>query len=195
MKLSNLLKLGIFHKYLFKKFAFTCCGEWSPGLLDPPLFFRNCLKSFKIDEDFLLFKPLEVGDGNLFVELNGDLDWTKSNMDCVDPFLDLKEFEKDNVDVELLEDPDDDKLFVVLLDGDEVVWFFLKCSGESEFGKNGDFTDLTVTDVPEGIPLTLSRLESCILESLVILSTFVLFSTPFVSFLVMVVCPPRVEIR
>ena len=143
----------------------------------------------------MLFKPLEVGDGNLFVELNGDLDWTKSNMDCVDPFLDLKEFEKDNVDVELLEDPDDDKLFVVLLDGDEVVWFFLKCSGESEFGKNGDFTDLTVTDVPEGIPLTLSRLESCILESLVILSTFVLFSSPFNSFLVMVVWPPRIKMK
>ena len=131
----------------------------------------------------------------MFVELNGDFDWTKSNIDWVDPFLDLKEFEKDNVDVELLEDPDDDKLFVVLLDGDEVVWFFLKCS-EVEFGKNGDFTDLTVTDVPEGIPLTLSRLESCILESLVILSTtFVLFSSPFISFLVMVVWPPRIEMK
>ena len=96
----------------------------------------------------------------------------------VDPFLDLNGFEKDNVEVELLEDE-----LVVL----EVVVL------PAVVGK----IDLTVTEVPEGMPLTLSRLESS-LDSLVtfdVLSFLVGFiiASPSKTFLVMVVCPPSIE--
>ena len=98
----------------------------------------------------------------------------------VEPVLDLNEFEKDNVEVLEFDDGD--------------------CEDETLFGN-----DLTVTDVPEGIPLTLSRFLVLFPDSLTfvgfdlvttsdLLSTFLtLFFSSSKSFLVMVVWPPSKE--
>lgn len=97
----------------------------------------------------------------------------------VEPVLDLNEFEKDNVEVLEFDD------------------------GETLFGN-----DLTVTDVPEGIPLTLSRFlvfsdsfltfvvgfDFLVTTSAGLLSTFLtLVFSSSKSFLVMVVWPPSKE--
>ena len=99
----------------------------------------------------------------------------------LEPFLDLNEFEKDNVEVLEFDDGD--------------------CDDETLFGN-----DLTVTDVPEGIPLTLSRFLVLFPDSLTfvgfdlvttsedLLSTFLtLVFSSSKSFLVMVVWPPSKE--
>lgn len=99
----------------------------------------------------------------------------------VEPVLDLNEFEKDNVEVLEFDDGD--------------------CDDETLFGN-----DLTVTDVPEGIPLTLSRFLVLFPDSLTfvgfdlvttsedLLSTFLtLVFSSSKSFFVMVVWPPSKE--
>ena len=97
----------------------------------------------------------------------------------VEPVLDLNEFEKDNVEVLEFDDGD--------------------CDDETLFGN-----DLTVTDVPEGIPLTLSRFlvfpDSLTFVGFDLVTTSDLLSTFLTlvfssskSFLVMVVWPPSKE--
>ena len=121
---------------LFPTTLFDWIG-WSPALVRG--FFLNCLRSLTIEEDFLLLvddKPFGlVGDDDVFDDGDGNFGeaaWTKSIME-LEPFLDLNEFEKDKVEVlELFDEGDCDE-------------------EETLFGN-----DLTVTDVPEGIPLTLS---------------------------------------
>ena len=188
---------------LFPTTLFDWIG-WSPALVRG--FFLNCLRSLTIEEDFLLLvddKPFGlVGDDDVFDDGDGNFGeaaWTKSIME-LEPFLDLNEFEKDNVEVLLL-------LFELF---EFPANFWLDGEDEALFG-----IDLTVTDVPEGIPLTLSFfslfefsanfwlvgldflllvLTASLNDDFGLLSTFLTFVfSSSNNFLVMVVWPPSKE--